>query len=62
MSKAVTGRKSILRKAAEGESKGISPALAVFVRRFRIRISRFSAILAASPTIGFCGFVKGGLR
>ena len=62
MSATVTGGKLILRVAVVGESKGISPASAVFVRRFRTRMSRFSSMPAARPRCRFCGSVNGGLR
>ena len=48
----VMGGKSMLCTAVKGESKGISPASDVFVRRVQIRISRFSEILATSPARG----------
>jgi len=57
----ITGGKLILWVAAVKESKGISLALAEFVRRLRIRISCFLLISAARPTCGFCRSVKGGL-
>jgi hypothetical protein len=44
-----------------GELKGILPAIAVFIRRFLIRISLFFEISIERPIDGFYGFIKGGL-
>ncbi len=56
------GGNSIARIPAISELKGISPAMAVFIRRFLIRISLFFKIFIKKPVNGFCGFAKGGLR
>jgi hypothetical protein len=52
----------ITRIPATGELKGISPAIAVFMRRFLIRISLFFKISIERPIDGFYGSIKGGLR
>jgi hypothetical protein len=46
---------------AIGELKGISPTIAVFIRRFLIRISLFFEISIERPIDGFYGSIKGGL-
>ena len=62
VSATVIGGKTIFRVAAVGESKGISLALAEFVRRLRIRISCFLLMSAAKPAFGFSGSLNRGLR
>jgi hypothetical protein len=62
MSVTVIRGKLTERTAVEGESKGISPAVAVLVRRLRVKISLFLEISAERPVRGSCGSVNGGLR
>jgi hypothetical protein len=47
--------------AIKGELKGMSPAVAILVRRLWIRISLFLEMLAKRPIRGFCGSVNRGL-
>ena len=61
VSAAVMGGKAILRVAAVGESKGISPTSAEFVRRLRIRIPCFLLMSAAKPAFGFSRSLNRGL-
>jgi hypothetical protein len=56
------GGNLIARIPAIGELKGISPAMAVFIRRFLIKISLFFEISIKRPIDGFYGSIKGGLR
>src|SRR6202043_2676297 len=58
----VIAGKLIDRTGTTGASKGISPASAVFDRRFRTRISLLSEVSIARLCVGFCGSLKGGLR
>jgi hypothetical protein len=62
MSVAVTGGNSIFRVAAVGESKGMSPTSAEFVRRLQSRISRFLLMSAAWPACRFSRSVNRGLQ
>ena len=62
MSVTITKGKLILQVAAVKESKGISLALAEFVKRLRIRISCFLLISATKPMCRFCEFVNKGLQ
>ncbi len=52
----------IARIPAISKLKGILPAIAIFIRRFLIRISLFFKIFIKRPVNGFCGSAKGGLR
>ena len=49
------------RMAIKGELKGISPAMAILVRRLWIKISLFLVILAERPIRGSYGSVNRGL-
>ena len=62
MSVTVAGGNSILQMAVVGESKGMSPTSAVFVKRLQTRILHFLSISAASPINGFCRSVNRGLQ
>ena len=57
----ITKGKSTKRTAVKGELKGMSPIIAVLVRRLRIRIFLFLEILAERPVRGFCKSANKGL-
>ena len=61
MSAVVIAEKLIDQTRATGASKGISPASAIFDKRFWIRISLLSKVSATRLCVGFCGSLKGGL-
>ena len=61
VSVAITKGKAILQVAVVGESKGISLALAKFVKRLCIRISCFLLMFATKPACRFSRFVNKGL-
>ncbi len=50
---------SIARIPAIGKLKRILPAIAVFIKRFLIRISLFFKIFIKRPVNGFCGSCGG---
>jgi hypothetical protein len=62
VSAAVIGGKTIFWVAAVRESKGISLALAEFVKRLCIKISCFLLMFAAKPAFGFSRSLNRGLR
>ena len=62
VSAAVTRGKAILQVAAVRELKGISLALAEFVKRLRIKISCFLLMFATKLACRFSRFVNRGLR
>jgi hypothetical protein len=62
VSAAIIGGKTIFWVTAVRESKGISLALAEFVKRLRIRISCFLLMSATKPAFGFSRSLNRGLQ
>ena len=62
VSVAITRGKAILQVVVVRESKGISLALAKFVKRLRIRISCFLLMFATKLACRFSGSVNRGLQ
>ena len=51
----------IARIPVTSKLKGISPAIAMFVKRFLIKIFLFFKMFIKRPVNGFCKSAKGGL-